>query len=243
VAGIVAAEANNGNGSAGVCWTAKIMVVKIANDTGITTADLIADGIQYAINNGANIINFSAGGKGYSGTEYSAIKDARDAGLLFVAAAGNDAYDNDRADPEYPASYDLENIISVAATDHNDALASFSNYGATSVDVGAPGDDIYSTRPNNTYAIGDGTSFAAPFATGLAGLIWHNNTILTYSQVKGVILNGVDAKGGLAGKVETGGRINADTSLDLPVPPSGPTDLKRVSRSKERRDLEELTVK
>ena len=114
-----------------------------------TVADEIS-AIDYAIANGAHIINASFGSSIYSQFERDAISNANTAGILFVAAAGNDSLNND-ASPFYPASYDLDNIISVAATDQDDNLSLFSNYGPASVDVGAPGENIFSTIPGAGY--------------------------------------------------------------------------------------------
>lgn len=141
VAGTIAAVGNNAIGVAGVMWTASIMPLRFLGPEGGTTADAI-DAINYASMMGAHIINASWGGYGYSQALYDAIKSS---GVLFVAAAGNEANDNDGAFKAYPASYNLGNIISVAATDQDDLLADFSNYGVTSVDVGAPGTNIYSS--------------------------------------------------------------------------------------------------
>ena len=146
VAGTIGAIGNNTNGITGVCWTASIMPIRSLNALGAgNTADLI-DSIDYARLNGAKIINASLGSEYYSQAEYNAINRARNDGVLFVAAAGNDGADNDTGG-DYPASYNLDNIIAVAATNQNDNLASFSNYGATTVDVAAPGTNIYSTQP------------------------------------------------------------------------------------------------
>ena len=151
VAGTIAAKGNNATGITGVCWTAKIMPLRFLNAFGGgSVADEIS-AINYARANGAKIINASYGSTTYSQSEKDAISDASSAGILFVAAAGNGGDDqigddNDTT-PEYPASYDLTNIISVAATDQDDARCSFSNYGAVSVDVGAPGENIYSAQP------------------------------------------------------------------------------------------------
>lgn len=146
VAGTIGAVGNNGSGVAGVNWRVKIMPLRFLGATGSgSTADAIS-AINYAANNGARIINASWGGGPYSQALYDAINYARSNNVLFVAAAGNDGTNNDTT-PSYPASYDLDNIISVAATDQNDALASFSNRGATSVDLAAPGVNIYSTIP------------------------------------------------------------------------------------------------
>ncbi len=146
VSGTIAAVGNNGVGIAGVSWNTKIMPLKAGDALGqLATSDIIS-AIAYARNNGAKIINASFGGPSYSQATYDAINNARNAGILFVAAAGNETANNDTT-PSYPASYNLDNIIAVAATDQNDNLASFSNYGATTVHVAAPGTNIYSTKP------------------------------------------------------------------------------------------------
>ena len=386
VAGTIAAKGNNATGITGVCWTARIMPLRFLNTIGIgSVADAIL-AINYARQNGAKIINASYGSttlsESDSESEKKAIIAAGNAGILFVAAAGNDSTDNDITH-NYPSDYDLSNIISVAATDQDDNLWLFSNYGAVSVDVGAPGENIYSTRPDrqtvwsdnfddgningwttggilNTWGIsssvsssgsysltdspggdyvndtdswarapvcdlsshsgaklefklrgvsetdydflyvqtstdnsnwlsqeiligstvytsisGDfsgswysasvdmgaydgnstvhirfrfysndstvddgwyiddvrissysgteyqymsGTSMAAPHVAGLAGLIWGNDSSLTMTKVKDIILNSVDSNDSLAGKTTTGGRINAFNALPPPAP-------------------------
>jgi subtilisin family serine protease len=194
------------------------MPLKIFDGDGICSIAHEIEGIDYAIDNGAHIINASFGGPGYSQLEYDAIQAARDAGVLFVTAAGNDGTDNDSTFI-YPANCDLDNIISVAATDHDDNLAAFSNYGHISVDVAAPGVQIRSTTAGSNYGDMSGTSMATPYVSGLAGLILAQDNTLTYSQVKDCIFNGVDATASLNEKVGSGGRINANTSLGLPSPP------------------------
>jgi subtilisin family serine protease len=212
VTGIIAARGNNGVGITGVCWSGSIMQLKILDFRGDgTVADELA-AIGYAIDNGAKIINLSLGGPDDSDIEYGAIKMAGDAGILFVAAAGNEGTDNDET-PVYPASYDLDNIISVTAIDHNDELPSWATYGLASVDVAAPGVDIYSTRAGDSYQYISGSSMAAPHVAALAALIWAYHGKLTYNQVKGIIFNGVDPKSSLEGNILSGGRINAYRSL------------------------------
>lgn len=144
VAGIIAAEKNNSKGVIGVAPKVKIMALK----SNLSVTENV-EAIDFAIQNGAKVINASYVGPSYSTAEYDAINRFKTAGGIFVAAAGNYATNNDSS-PYYPASYDLDNIISVAATDQNDNLASFSNYGATSVDVAAPGVNIYSTVSSKT---------------------------------------------------------------------------------------------
>jgi len=147
VSGTIGAIGNNATGVTGVAWNPKIMPLRVLNASGSgSTVDIVA-AVIYATQNGANIINMSLGGTGYSQTYYDAINTARSAGVLVVVAAGNSTNNNDGGTHFYPCDYTLDNIICVAATDQNDALASFSNYGATSVDLAAPGVNIYSTIP------------------------------------------------------------------------------------------------
>lgn len=384
VAGTIGGVGNNGSGVAGVNWTVKIMPLRFLGATGSgSTADAIS-AVAYAVTKGARVINASFGGGPYSQAMYDAINNARSNNVLFVAAAGNDGTNNDTA-PAYPASYNLDNIISVAATTQTDALASFSNRGATSVDLAAPGVNIYSTIParvtlwsdnfddgsivdwltggiNNSWAVTtelrrsgsysltdspganylintnswarspvinlstrrgckltyylelnsesnydgifveaspngttfttlngysgstgsafyefeedltnydglatvyirfsfisdssnnyggahiddvsvtcysptygvteykylNGTSMASPHVAGVAGLVLSANSSLTYSQVRDIILNNVDAKASLSGQVSTGGRLNAFKAVSGATmsPPSGLT--------------------
>ena len=153
VAGIIAAEGNNAMGIAGVCWNAKIMALKVQADNGVDMEDLdIIEAIHYAIDNGAQIVNCSFGGEGpLVESERDAFVDLQNNHILAICAAGNDGTNNDNT-PEYPASYELGNIIAVAASDQSDNLASFSNYGEKSVDVMAPGVGIKSTIPAGTYS-------------------------------------------------------------------------------------------
>lgn len=213
VAGTIGAVGNNGVGVVGVNWQVKIMALKAGDSSGISLSAAI-DCINYAIQKGAHIINASWGDYAYSQTLRNAIASAKNAGILFVAAAGNEEYDNDLT-PLYPASYDLENIISVAATDQNDLLASFSNYGRNSVHVGAPGVGILSTLPNNNYGNKSGTSMASPHVAGLAALLKAQNPSYTWRELKCRIMKGVDPLSSLNGKTITGGRINASKALTI----------------------------
>jgi subtilisin family serine protease len=222
VAGIIAAGGNNGVGVTGVAWSASIMPLKMmSGDRGGLVSDEIA-AVDYAIEKGAQIINASFGGSTFSQLEYDAIKRARDGGVLFVAGAGNSGTDND-ATPVYPASHDLSNIISVAASDQSDHLGGNSNFGVASVDVAAPGVHVYSTTMGNGYEYRTGTSMAAAHVSGLASLIWSEDFALTSAQVKDRILNGVDVKGGLNGLVSTGGRVNAYSANSNGVSPETAT--------------------
>ncbi|MGK7944330.1 MAG: S8 family serine peptidase, partial [Microcystaceae cyanobacterium] len=182
-----------------------------------TTADAIR-ALEYAIEMGVHITNNSWGGGSYSQPLYDAISAAGDAGQLFIAAAGNDGKDND-SDDHYPSNYDLDNIISVASTDRYDHRSSFSNYGATSVDLGAPGSGILSTSPGGRYGTKNGTSMATPMVTGVASLIWGINPDLTATEVKQIILDNVDPLTRLQGKTVSGGRLNAYNALqNTPLP-------------------------
>jgi len=172
VAGIAAAVTDNGKGVAGVGFKSSLMNAKVLNDSGSGNYSWIANGITWAANNGAKVINLSLGGTSPSSTLKNAVDYAWSKGCVIVAAAGND---NTNA-PLYPAYYD--NCIAVAATDQNDAKASFSNYG-TWVDIAAPGVDIFSTMPNHKNKIGiknygslSGTSMATPHVSGVAALVW-----------------------------------------------------------------------
>ncbi len=205
-AGIVGAVGNNGIGVSGVAWNVKIMPLRFLNETGSGTIANATKAILYANANGADVISNSWGG--YS--ESQALKDAIDSSsAVVVCAAGNDASDNDGDYPFYPASLTSANIISVAATDNKDVLADFSNYGATSVDLAAPGVTIYSTKKSSSYQNLSGTSMATPFVAGVAALIKAENSSLTAAQIKNAILDNVDVKSSLSGKVLTGGRLNA----------------------------------
>lgn len=212
VSGTIGAVGNNGTGVTGVSWSASIMPLKILDEHGTGSVADEIKAIDYAIDNGAQIINASFGGGSSVSSEYSAIQSAGAAGILFVAAAGNDGRDLDLL-PVYPAGYNLANIIAVAATDNNDALASFSNYGATSVDVAAPGVKIASTKAGDSYQYLSGTSMATPHVSGLAALIWAENPGFSYGDVKDGILNGVDVLPALTGKILMAGRINAYNSI------------------------------
>jgi len=174
VSGTIAAVGNNSKGVAGVNWTAKIMPLRVCDANGSCPSSAQIAGIEYAVANGAHIINASLGGTGYSQAMKDAIEAAGDAGILFVAAAGNDGTNNDGGIHHYPSDFNLANIISVAATDPNDALASFSNYGSTSVDVGAPGVNTYSTVPSSISVWSDdfGDANISNWTTGGTGTGW-----------------------------------------------------------------------
>ncbi len=207
-AGTIGGRGNNGVGVAGVNWRVKMMGLKFLSAGGSgSTADAV-EAVQYATMMGVRLTSNSWGGGGFSQALFDAIADAQTAGILFVAAAGNSSSNTDTS-PHYPSSYNLDNIVAVAATDHNDALASFSSYGATTVDLAAPGVDILSTFPGNSYGYLSGTSMATPHVSGALGLIFGRFPTIAAADAKSLLLNFTDPIPALDGRVLTGGRLNA----------------------------------
>jgi subtilisin family serine protease len=251
VAGIIAAEAQNGRGIAGVCWRCRVMVLKFmkpldtdndgAEDTMVGLLAPELEALAYARKNGADVVNGSFGSPIYSRFERRAFAALGRRGIPAVIAAGNQGADNDllsRGSPDFPASYGLKNIISVAATNHSDhygydtACAAaryrclFSNWGHDSVDVAAPGVDILSTTPTvgPDYSVFNGTSMAAPQVAGVAGLIKSHHPRWGGILIKNALMNSSDrrkslrrlylAPGGVRGRfTRTSGRVNASRAL------------------------------
>lgn len=222
VAGIIAAEGNNGIGATGVAWRARIMPLKFISGSSGSVSNAI-DALGYAVAEGAKISNNSwlcntcPSDLALNQSLYDAINAANTSEHLFVNAAGNRRVDqspDSDVTPRYPAGYDLPNILPVAATDQHDVLAGFSNYGATSVDLAAPGVDVYSTLPGG-YGFRDGTSMATPHVAGVAALLKSTSPELNHLQIKDRILESAERKTTLSGKVATGGRINAATTLGI----------------------------
>jgi hypothetical protein len=207
VAGTIGAVGDNGVGIAGVAWEVSILPLKFLDDYGDgTTAGAVA-AVEYATMMGADIANSSWGGYGFSQALLDAIDEATTADILFVAAAGNNALNIDEY-PHYPSSYPSPNIVAVAATDHDDDLAHFSNFGSNSVDLAAPGSSILSTLPDG-YGLKSGTSMAAPHVAGAASLIRSLAPTIGVVELKQLLLDFADPVAGLADKVLTGGRLNA----------------------------------
>jgi len=218
VAGTIGGVGGNGIGVAGVNWNVKLLDAKFLGSRGGTTANAIK-AVDYFTGlkaKGLNIVatNNSWGGGGFSQALQDAIERANQAGILFIAAAGNNGTDND-ATASYPSNYPNSNIIAVAAITNTGALASFSQYGATTVDLGAPGSGIYSTVPVKSgknvvagYASYSGTSMATPHVTGAAALYASTHPGATAAQIKAAILGSTVTTSSLSGKCVTGGRLN-----------------------------------
>jgi subtilisin family serine protease len=216
VAGTIAAAANSGGGHVGVAYGVRIMALKFLAADGSGSLSDAVECIEYATARGVKITNNSWGGGGFSQALFNAIQSANQAGSLFIAAAGNESNNSDSS-PAYPASYNLPNVISVAAIDRNGALANFSNFGATSVDLAAPGVSIYSSTAtsNTSYDSFNGTSMASPHVAGVAALLLSQFPSATVQELRSRLLNTTVALPSLAGKTVTGGRVNAQAALTV----------------------------
>jgi subtilisin family serine protease len=239
-AGTFGARGNNGAGVAGVAWNSRIMPLKFLGASGGGFTSGAIGCLDYAVRMGAKISNNSWRGGGFSQSLLDSIRAARNAGHLFVAAAGNSAGDNDAA-PVYPASYDVDNIISVAAVDNDGRLAGFSCYGRSSVDLAAPGVQVLScwAAGDQSFVFLSGTSMATPHVAGVASLVWSANPSMTMAQVRSRILGSTRSLPALAGKVATGGMLDAAAA----VRPSTTVALRRgVSDNFSRSDGTEAAV-
>nr|WP_158217329.1 S8 family serine peptidase [Microbulbifer agarilyticus] len=223
VAGIIGAEGNNGIGISGVAWKAKLMAVKIfADNSKVTYASDIVSGILYAADMGARVSNNSYGGvfndavaeEIFNRPIADAIRYAGEADMLFVAAAGNNGFNADAMlGVTSPATIDLPNVISVAASTRTDERASFSNYGVVGADIAAPGKDILSTIPGAEYASYSGTSMAAPFVAGAAALVAAQFPELSAEELRAVLIQSAEPAEALAGVSISGGRLNLQRAL------------------------------
>lgn len=256
VAGTIGAAANNRHPHVGVAWHVRLMACKVFDEGGFgSTADVIV-GIEYAVRHGAKILNNSYGVPP-SQALFDSIRRARDQGVLFVAAAGNERSNNDLV-PVYPANYQLDNIISVAALDRADRLASFSNWGERTVHLGAPGVDIFSSVSgfDSNYDFFDGTSMATPHVCGVAALVMSYHPGSDLDEIRTRILSSTVPITSLSRRTITGGRVNAYNALTLSGdgllqvsidPPSGSTLLNGspqlvVVRVRDRFSVRDATV-
>ena len=243
VAGTIAGTGNNGVGVTGVAWRAKVMALKFLGSNGSGPISAAAEALNYAtamrVMHGVNIqlTNNSWGSYSNSQAMEDALAANEQAGMLFVAAAGND----NAGTTYYPSRLPYDNIVTVGATDRFDAKASFSNHSNTNVDLSAPGVEIYSTLPRSTYGLKNGTSMAAPLASGVAALAWTYRPDATAAQVRAALLTGVDVIPGLAAAVSTSGRLNALGTLErldaTYATPAAPTGLTATAMTERRIDL------
>ena len=244
VSGTIGGDGDSSSaGVAGVCWAVKLMPLKFLNSGGSGSTTAAISAIEYAASfkdaNGNTLVRITSNSWG-GGAKSKALETAiKNSGALFIASAGNSG----SSTVQYPAGYTCSNIISVAATDHNDALASFSNYGSVWVDLGAPGVDVLSCVLEDGYAVKSGTSMAAPHVTGVAALLMAKNTGWTVAQVKTKLMDSGDALSSLNGKTVSGKRLNAASALGgsaLPsdsTAPSDTTDLAASSPTETSMDL------
>ncbi|MGZ3773744.1 MAG: S8 family serine peptidase [Bdellovibrio sp.] len=220
--GTIGASGDDGKGIVGVAWNVRIMGVKFLAANGSGSLDGALKGIDYAISKGAKIMSNSWGGGGYSETLKQAIERANASGALFVAAAGNESNNND-ATPSYPASYEVPNVLSVAAIDNKGQLASFSNYGKAKVHVAAPGVNIVSSILKGSYDSWSGTSMATPHVSGLAVLLASNEPTLSNIEMKQRIIATSKPLASLRGKTK-GGLVNGYAMLTNVIPQPDPND-------------------
>jgi outer membrane protein assembly factor BamB/subtilisin family serine protease len=213
--GIVGAVGNNDVGVSGVAWQVQLMELKFigSNDEGSTADELPC--IEYGIAHHVSVFNASFGDSSFSQSEMNAIYAAGKAGAIFVCSAGNSA-ENIDISPFFPADYPLDNIICAAATDNRDLPVYFSNYGSGSVEIFAPGEDVLSTyfTSNSSYMEESGTSMSAPFVTGTVALLRAQFPGDTYRETINRVLNSADTNPALAGKAQTGGRLDLATALN-----------------------------
>jgi thermitase len=212
VAGVIGGRGNNATGISGLCWTGSIVPVKFMNARGKGSSSASVEALDYAIASGAKVVNGSFGSSSASTALKDAVTYAQDKGVLLVFAAGNDGKNNDKT-PVYPASLTNGNIITVGAVTATGSLASFSNYGAKGVDLGAPGDEILSTYLGSRYKTLSGTSMAAPIVAAAAAMIRAQDSSLSYGSVRSAILSHIRPNAALQGKVARPGVLDVGAAL------------------------------
>ena len=219
-AGVIGAVGNNAIGVSGVCWNVNIVSLKVGKGSGNEMPRLVVDAINYAKSHNIKLLNFSGGFYEREIGQYQEeLRNAIQAyNGLIVVAAGNDNYnivdENGSGTKLYPQSFNLENVLVVGATDSNDNKSDFSNYGQTTVDLFAPGENIYTTSNNGNYTYQGGTSLAAPFVTGVAALMLSIEPNLTAEQLKSRIMSTVDPVPALSNLCVSGGRLNAKKAVE-----------------------------
>jgi subtilisin family serine protease len=218
IAGIIGAMGSNGVGVVGVAWQVQLMACKFADQFGGGSISDAITALDYARTNGAQVINASWGLDAFSESLSNTMAALRDAGIVVAAAAGNDARDIDAA-PHYPASFNLDNIVSVMATTRRDEIYPLSNIGATNVDLAAPGYEIYSTdfQSDNSYALDEGTSMSAAYVSGAAALLRAAHPAETPAQIIARILAAADPLPVLSNACVSGGRLNLRKALGVEV--------------------------
>ncbi len=222
-AGTIGGAGNNGQGVAGVCWTVSLIPLKFLNSGGSGAISDAAEAVAYGTSIGVHLTSNSWGGGGYNQAFKDALDASHAAGILFVAAAGNSNSNNDLGG-FYPSNYDSPCVVAVASTTRTDDKSSFSSYGLTTVDLGAPGSEIYSAQPAGLYQNLSGTSMATPHVSGACALLKAFKPSLTHLEIKDVIMASVDVTPAMTGITVTGGRLNVHKALlmldDLTVSPS-----------------------
>jgi subtilisin family serine protease len=224
MAGVLGAVGNNSKGVVGVAWQVQVMSCKCLTTSGTGAVSDLITCIDFARTNGVKVVNGSLDSPDFSAALSNAIVSLRDAGIIYVASAGNNSADID-ASPRYPSGYQIDNIVSVAYTDRNDALGFISNFGATNVDLAAPGDKIFSTYSSSDtsyYPMFDfiniaGTSYAAAYVSGAFALMCARYPLENYQQIISRVLNATDSLPSLSGKCVTGGRLNLRKALSPPI--------------------------
>ncbi len=213
VSGIILGVGQNIFSSPYAAAKIRIMPLKFLDANGVGSTSDAIQAIYYAVRNGATVLNNSWGGPSYSAALHEAVAYSYQYGTAFVAAAGNSASNND-SHPMYPASYDVPNIISIAATTSSDNLASFSNFGKSSVHMGSPGVFILSSIPGGGYGSSSGTSMAAPFVSGVAALMKYESPTMLGYQIKSILFAQANTVTNLTNKVYTNGRVNSTNSIN-----------------------------
>ncbi len=223
-AGTIGAEHNNGIGVAGVMSDVTLMAVKFLSDEGSgSLADAVV-AIDYATKMNVDIMSNSWGGGGFSQALEDSIKAAKNKGILFIAAAGNDSSNNDSR-PSYPATYQVDNVISVASHTAQDTISSFSNFGKRTVHVAAPGSNVLSSTPNNEYKVFSGTSMATPHVSGVVGLLLAENGRMPVLEVRNRLMATTVPGPAYRKSTQGGGRVNIYNFLtDTRIPRQGPND-------------------